>query len=96
MKKPPEKIDGAKILEWAWSGEQPFGYVRSSSGEIAAEIFGLAICKYEGQNTIYRFSCDKNWKTQQDSDYVSLQEAKDGLPQQYLNILPLWQRQNYD
>lgn len=43
MSKPPKEIDGAKVIEWAWSGSEPFGVVCFESGEVAAEIFGLAI-----------------------------------------------------
>lgn len=82
--KPPKKIDGAKVLCWAWSGLNPFGYV----GDI--EIFGLAICQYEKSCEIYRFSCDKTWETQQDELYNSIDEAKTELPDQYKNVSAIW------
>lgn len=91
MSNPPLQIDGAKVLEWAWSGSEPFGVVRYTSGDIAAEIFGLAICQYPNSDAIYRFSCDSNWESKQDSDYSSLQEAKSELPEQYTNQPVKWQ-----
>ena len=27
MKIPPAEIDGARVLEWAWSGDKPFGVI---------------------------------------------------------------------
>jgi hypothetical protein len=92
MSKPPKEIDGAKVLEWAWSGDKPFGVVCYESGEIAAEIFGLAICSYPNVNKIYRFSCDSEWETEQDSDYQSIEEAKHELPLQYHEVKPKWKK----
>ena len=91
MNKPPETIDGAKVLVWAWSGNKSFGLLKySESNEVAAEIYGLAICRYTDSNVIYRFSCDENWETEQDSDYATIEEAKSNLPEQYKNILAEW------
>ncbi|MCE2029461.1 hypothetical protein [Sessilibacter corallicola] len=92
MNKPPKEIDDAKVLEWAWSGRKPFGELLYESGELAAEIFGLAICQYDDSETIYRFSCDANWTTEQDAQYQSVAEAKQNLPVQYRNIEAHWQK----
>ena len=88
--KPPSTIDGAKIIEWAWSGSKPFGVVQYKDGQISREIYGLAICRYENSNIIYRFCCDKNWETQQDGDYPSIDDAKKFLPDQYSQVIPQW------
>ena len=94
MKKPPKEIDGAKVLEWAWSGSIPFGTIKYKDGEMdgqtASEIYGLAICQYENSDVVYRFSCDENWETQQDGNYNSVEEAKEYLPDQYRNISANW------
>ena len=87
--KPPTHIDGALVLEWAWS-DAPFGEVRFSDGTIAAVIHGLALCQYEGSPIIYRFSCNAAWETEQDSDYASVTEAKDRLPDQYRRVPATW------
>ncbi len=92
MSKPPKEIDGAKVLEWAWSGEKPFGVVRYESGEIAAEIFGLAICSYPNERKIYRFSCNENWETEQDATYETADEAMKYLPEQYREEPANWQK----
>ena len=76
---PPAEIDGAKVIEYAWSDE-PFGVVADSNGENPIYIHGLAICRYDDTSIVYRFSCNKKWETEQDMDYGSVEEAKDQLP----------------
>lgn len=90
MNKPPKEIDGAKVLYWAWSGSVPFGFIKYPDGQIAFEIYGLAICQYEKSGQIYRFSCDKNWETEGDSPYDSVNQAIEDLPEQYKNVRADW------
>lgn len=90
MSKPPKIIDGAEVLEWAWSGERPFGAIRYESGSIASEIYGLAICRYPKSGAIYRFSCNAEWEPEQDALYESEEEAKTCLPLQYQQIKASW------
>lgn len=92
MNKPPETIDNAEVLYWAWSGDIPFGVINHTDGTIAAEIFGLAICKYKDSKIVYRFSCDKNWETEQDGDYASIEDAMKLLPEQYKNVKATWMK----
>jgi hypothetical protein len=86
MSKPPPEIDEAKVLYWAWSGSTPFGVVYG----LPDEIYGLAICQYPNSNEVYRFSCTKDWETQQDAVYDSVQQAMEQLPDQYRNVEPVW------
>ncbi len=88
--KPPAKIDNAKVLYWAWSGDAPFGVVKHPNGEIAREIYGLALCQYAGSDEVYRLSCDAHWESQQDSVYGSVQEVMDELPAQYRQVAAHW------
>lgn len=92
MKEPPTEIDGALVIEWAYSGEHPFGYVKYPDGSIAAYIYGLAIAQYKGDEKVYRFACDANWVTEQDFDYDSVEEAKSDLPAQYRKVKAVWQK----
>jgi hypothetical protein len=91
--KVPASLDGAKVLKWAWSGEEPFGCVGSSDNSSKESIYGLAICQYPASETVYRFSCDKDWNVIQDADYDSIEEAIEGLPQQYKNVMAIWKQQ---
>jgi len=76
MRKPPDTIDGAKVLWWAWADEGPFGFC----GDV--EIHGLAICRYKS-GIVYRFSCDRDWQTVNDSPHRDEEQAKTALPQNY-------------
>lgn len=85
---PPAEIDGARVVEWAWSGDLPFGEV---PGAESPEIFGLAIATYDDCE-FYRFSCDRDWETQQDGLYDSIDEAKQQLPDQYRKVEANWRK----
>ncbi|MCB8962236.1 MAG: hypothetical protein H6651_18140 [Ardenticatenales bacterium] len=87
---PPAQLDGAMVIEWAWSGTAPFGLVPATDGSPGIPIFGLAICRYEGSDSCYRFSCDQNWETVQDAEYGSVLEAKASLPAQYTAQPVIW------
>jgi hypothetical protein len=92
MSKPPDKIDNAKVLEWAYSGEKPFGFLYYQDGTVFSEIYALAICAYENSDTFYRFSCNKNWECLQDSEHNSIEEAKNNIPVQYKNAPLIWNK----
>jgi len=81
---PPSFIDGARVIQWAWS-DLPFGILDGN-----VEVHGLAICKYDHSPQIYRFCCDATWECQQDFDYESIEDAKRLLPQQYCGAPALW------
>jgi len=86
---PPSQIDGARVLDWAWS-DAPFGMVPSPEGQEGVAIHGLAVCQYDGSSVVYRFSCNGNWKCEQDFDYESVEVAKSELPEQYRHAAPIW------
>ena len=88
MHEPPTEIDGARVIEWAWSGDQPFGEVL---GADSPKIFGLAITTYDDRK-FYRLSCDQEWESQQDEVYDSIDEAKRQLPNQYRSVEAQWMK----
>lgn len=88
--KPPSTLDGAKVLEWAWSGSHPFGVV--PGGDQPEPVFGLAIARYEKPEAVYRFSCNSAWEVIQDAPYDSPEEAKDRLPSQYRDVSVHWHK----
>ncbi|MEM8530815.1 MAG: hypothetical protein AAGF95_08225 [Chloroflexota bacterium] len=91
MKFPPATIDGADVLEWAWS-DIPFGTVASIDATDSTTIHGLALCRYPNSSTIYRFSCDEHWESVQDADYDSVAAAREALPKQYHNAPIVWHK----
>lgn len=77
MRAPPREIDGAKVLWWAWSGGEPFGYCSD------AAIHGFAVCRYpNGQ--LYRFSCNEHWETENDAPCDDEGSAMSSLPLNYM------------
>ena len=88
---PPQELDGAKVIKWAWSGHKPFGFVGNEDNTERESIYGLAICSYGDDKGIYRFSCDRNWETIQDGFYDTVEEAIEQLPDQYKNVAADWQ-----
>jgi hypothetical protein len=92
---PPDELDGAKVIRWAWSGTAPFGHLPIVGGtdneaSDSIDIFGLAICQYEDSDNVYRFSCDKDWEVQQDGVYKSVDDALRQLPDQYKLVTAKW------
>lgn len=85
---PPTQLDGAEVIQWAWSGDEPFGFV--SIDDEKEMIYGLAICSYEDSTGIYRFSCNKGWEVIQDGFYGTIEQAITQLPLQYRNKEVRW------
>ena len=86
---PPDFIDGARVLEWAWS-DAPFGGVSEPDGSNEINIHGLALCRYDTGSAVYLFACSIEWECEQDAPYDSCVEAKERLPAQYRKEVPLW------
>ncbi|MFN8335603.1 MAG: hypothetical protein U0U09_10770 [Cyclobacteriaceae bacterium] len=87
---PPDELDGAKVVTWAWSGNKPFGFIPIADSNDSIEVFGLAICQYDDSYSVYRFSCDKDWEVQQDEEYESVDDALRQLPDQYKLVTAKW------
>jgi hypothetical protein len=88
---PPEKIDGAKVLYWAWSGNVPFFLLPSfDDGAEGIPIHGLAICQYDN-GAVYRFSCNQDWMVKNDSTHHSIEDAMSAPSGQYNVAEVRWQ-----
>lgn len=85
---PPKQLDGAEVIQWAWSADEPFGFVNSDDEK--EMIYGLAICSYEDSAGFYRFSCNRNWEVIQDGFYETIERAITQLPSQYTNKEACW------
>ena len=89
---PHDKLDGAKVIKWAWSGDKPFGLIQiNDNGSDSIAIYGLAICQYDDSSDIYRFSCDKDWEVLQDEVYKTVYDAIRQIPDQYKFVIAQWQ-----
>jgi hypothetical protein len=81
--KPPREIDGAEVVLWAWSEPRPFFAMPCTDGDASIPIHGLAICRYAERGSVYRFSCNSAWETQNDSAYWTVEDATKGESAQY-------------
>jgi hypothetical protein len=72
---PPDDLDGAKVILWAFNSQKPFFIMEYSDGKPYKPIHGFAICQYEGEEKYYKFSCDSNWNVENDFDCDSIEEA---------------------
>jgi len=88
---PPDELDGAGVLYWAWSGGKPFFVMPYSDGSGGISIHGLAVCQYES-GAIYRFSCSRGWEVENDSNRASVDDAMTGPSAQYYVAAVEWQK----
>jgi len=72
---PPDELDGAEVILWAYHPQKPFFIMEYSDGRPYKPIHGFAICRYEGEKKYYKFSCDKVWNVENDQICDSIEEA---------------------
>ncbi len=72
---PPDELDGAEVILWAYNPVKPFFIMKYSDGNEYKPIYGFAICQYKGSGIFYEFSCGKDWYVENDSDAASIEEA---------------------
>jgi hypothetical protein len=72
---PPDELDGAEVILWAYNPTKPFFIMRYVDGSEYKPIHGFAICRYKGSDIYYKFSCDRDWNVEGDSDKASMEEA---------------------
>lgn len=75
IKEPPSKLDGAQVLLWAYAPRNPFFVMEYSDGRPYKPIHGFAVCRYQGEEQYYKFSCDAKWNVENDSVHAALEEA---------------------
>lgn len=81
-------LDGAEVLLLSKKGD--FGVIRYTDDSIEPiPINYLAICKYEGDQTIYLFKCNEKLEVQQDSVYESITAAMRQAGE--INKLVIWE-----
>ena len=90
MPAPPNELDGARVLWWAWSGEEPFGELFGAQDE-DRYVYGFAVCTYDNEQ-FYRFSCSGSWDVVQDSVHDTEEEAKVSIPTNYDASKVRWSR----
>lgn len=72
---PPNELDGAEVILWAFNPKKPFFLMENSDGTPYKPIHGFAICQYTGEKQYFKFSCDIEWNVENDMDFDSIEEA---------------------
>lgn len=68
-------LDGAEVI--LLSKKDDFGVIKYTDNSLEPiPVKYLAICKYEGDKTIYLFKCNEMMEVEQDSVYETIAEAK--------------------
>lgn len=75
----PDTLDGAKVLYYTTRGN--FEPVYYPGGEIAHNVFYLAICRYDNDSNYYIFHCDENLEVVADDCLWSLELCMRGTDQ---------------
>jgi len=88
--RPPNPLDGAKVLMWAFSVQLPFYHIQSKESESHSPVFGLAVAQYPGDQSFYAFGCNFHWKVVQDSHFKSIEEAISHFQNLCLPHAPVW------
>jgi hypothetical protein len=59
----------------------------------AVPVYGFAVCRYDS-GELYRFSCNRDWETVNDSDHDDEETAKRSIPVNYLSSVHrvVWQK----
>ena len=78
MNRPPPVLDNARVLWWAWAGDEPFGESPGAEGD-DRYVFGFAVCRSDSGH-LYRFTCNRRWQVVQDMDHVDEEQAKADIP----------------
>ncbi|PKO11715.1 MAG: hypothetical protein CVU39_27915 [Chloroflexi bacterium HGW-Chloroflexi-10] len=72
---PPDELDGAEVILWAYNPEKPFFMMQYVDGTDYKPIHGFAICRCKGAELFYKVSCDSAWNVENDSDHASIEDA---------------------
>ncbi len=72
---PPDELDGAKVILWAYNPVKPFFIMQYVDSTNYKSIHGFAICRYIDEELFYKFSCDREWNVEGDSDEASVEDA---------------------
>lgn len=86
----PKSLDGANVLYFTPKGN--YGEILYTTGEVAAYIRYLAICKYQNDNSYYLFACDGNFEVVGDSIWDSIEQCISVADSSYDEHSILWNK----
>jgi hypothetical protein len=95
MKECPEKIGGAKVILYTFidNTHKFTGKCKQIvGGQLRGPMAGLAICQYEGEDSVYLFGCGEDWQAVTDTWHQTLEEAIDQAEFEYEGTKTSWIR----
>ena len=95
MKAIPKEIGGAKVMLYSSIDQrhQHTGNCRQIvKGVWMGAAAGLAICKYDGEDSFYLFGCDETWQAITDTWHQTLDDAMKQAEFEYAGVSATWQK----
>jgi len=80
-----------QVVLWAWSATAPFFVMPFSDRAGGIPIHGLALCRAPRGTSVYRFSCTEAWEVANDSEWPSVEQARQAPSSQYDVSAVAWQ-----
>ena len=93
MEPVPRSIDGAGVICWTPidSRHRFTGNCRQIvAGDLQGPIAGLAVCRYDGDDSFYLFGCDSAWNCVTDTCHLTLDEAFAQAEFEYAGTSQTW------
>ena len=93
MKRVSTILDGARVILYTQIDERhrhTGNCQQIVDGTLMGPASGLAICQYEGEDSVYLFGCDEDWNSVTDSWHQTLEEAKTQAEFEYEGVNATW------
>ncbi|MGL4463325.1 MAG: hypothetical protein ACRC1K_14345 [Planctomycetia bacterium] len=93
MGEPPELLDGARVLAFAFvdAAVAPTGRTTHRiDDEVLGPAAGLAIARYKAAGPFYLFYCDPAWEVVTDTCHPTLELAREQAEFEYSGVSSRW------
>ena len=94
MNKPPAVLDGARVLKYAIvdSSIRYTGKITVHvDGKLVGPAAGLAICKYDNEDSVCIFYCNENWEVFAAGGYPTVEKTVERMEVAYSGSSKKWQ-----
>jgi hypothetical protein len=94
VKEVPKTLDGANVLLYTSLDERHRHTGNCNQivdGVLQGPAKALAICQYDGEESVYLFGCDENWKTVTDTWHETVEAAKKQAEFEYEGVSATWE-----
>lgn len=92
----PRRIGGADVIVFTPIDERhrfTGGCRQVVAGVAGWPAAGLAICRYEGEDSVYLFGCDERWSGVTDTWHPTVEDAMRQAEFEYEGVTATWQQQ---